>query len=133
MPTSLRKGVPTGTVSWSDGTPFDGVLWIGLKSLVNGSAVAWPTFSLGNRSSRRVIPIWSPIPIAEGAYGTNFGVWYNADITPHDSQYIAYYYDSNGVQIAGPSSAFSVSSATFSVPALTLTVPTMGSNPTPDS
>lgn len=133
MPTSLRKGVPTGTVTWSDGTPFDGMLWIGLKSLVNGSAVAWPTISLGNRASKRSVPIWSPIPIAEGAYGTDFGVWYSADLTPHNSQYIAYYYDSNGVQIAGPSSAFSVSTPTFSVPALTLTVPSMGSNPTPDS
>lgn len=133
MATALRKGVPTGTITWSDGTPFDGVCWIGLKSLVNGSAVAWPTISLGNRSTRRSVPVWAPIPVTEGAFGTDFGVYYNADLTPHNSQYIAYYYDSNGVQIAGPSTAFSVSTPTFTVPSLTLTVPSMGSNPTPDS
>lgn len=133
MPTPLRKGVPIGTIAWSDGTPFDGVMGIGLKGLVNGSGAAWPTIALSNQAVRRPVPVWAPIPIIEGAFSTEFGVYYNADLNPPNSQYIAYIYDNNGVQVAGPTIAFTVSTPTFTPPSLTLTLPSVGSSPSVDS
>lgn len=106
---------------------------IGLKGLVNGSGVAWPTIALANQTTRRVVPTWAPIPIIEGQFLPTFGVYYNADLNPPNSQYIAYVYDNNGVQVAGPSIAFTISTPTFAPPSLTLTLPSVGSNPSIDS
>lgn len=133
--TPIRVSYPTaGSVLWSDGSAFNGFALIGIKALVDGSSAAWPSISRGNSYVRRVLPQWVQLPIREGAFvGSPCGVPYNADINPPGSQYVAWYYDTNGKKIAGPTSAFIVSATTFSVPTATLTVPTVGSSPTPDS
>lgn len=132
MPTTLRTGVPTGTITWSDGTPFDGTVGIGLKHLVDGSSVDWPSISLGNSANRRPVPRWTTIAINEGAFDAAAAVFYNADLTPPNSQYVARYADANGKLVSPLTSAFTVSSSTFTIPAVTLTLPTVGSDPSND-
>lgn len=132
MASELRYGKPSGTVLWSDGTLFDGVLAVGIKGMVDGGGSAWPSTTLGNRSIRRILPIFAPIDIVEGQYDGQAGVFFNEDLTPPGTQYVAWYYDTTGKQVAGPSSAFTVTATSFTVPTLTLTIPVLGPNPTPN-
>ncbi len=132
MASELRYGKPSGTVLWSDGSSFDGMLGIGIKGMVDGGGAAWPSTVLGNRSIRRILPIWAPIDIVEGQFDSNGGVFFNEDLTPPGTQYIASYFDTTGKLVAGPSTAFTVTATSFTVPALTLTVPIVGPNPTPN-
>jgi hypothetical protein len=132
MPTALRTGVPTGTITWSDGTPFDGTVGIGLKHLIDGSSANWPSISLGNAANRRPVPRWTIIAINEGQFDPNASVWYNADLTPPNSQYVARYADANGKLVSNLTSAFTVSTSTFTIPSVILTLPTVGSDPTND-
>jgi hypothetical protein len=74
------------------------------------------------------------IPIDQGRFNDSIGVYYNTDITPPNTTYIAYYYDANRNPIAGPSSPFSVTSDTFTPPALTLLTPAdSAAAPVPDN
>jgi hypothetical protein len=132
MASELRYGKPSGTVVWSDGSLFDGILAVGIKGMVDGGGAAWPSATLGNRSLHRTLPIFAPIDIVEGVFDANAGVFYNEDLTPPGTQYVAWYYDSTGKQVAGPSAAFTVTASSFTVPALTLTVPSIGPNPVPN-
>jgi hypothetical protein len=130
----IRVGYPLpSTVQWSDGANFNGYALIGIKELLDTSLVAWPSIARGNSSLRRTMPQFIQLPIQEGVFLANpCGVPYNADLTPPQSQYVAFYYDSNGKRVGGVTSAFTVSSGTFTVPSVTLTAPTVGSNPTPN-
>lgn len=132
MSSELRYGKPSGTIAWSDGTPFDGVAAIGIKSMVDGLGATWPSTTLGNRSIRRTLPVFAPINIVEGSFDPYAGVIYNEDLTPPGTQYVAWYYDTTGKQVAGPSTAFTVTASSFTIPTLTLTVPSVGSNPVPN-
>ena len=124
----FRMSKPTGTIAWSDGTLFTGFALVGIEK-----PVTWPSVALSDQMPRRTIPPFAPLPIRDGAFHDAVGVIYNADVTPPSQDYVAYFYDANGVQVAGPTSAFQVSSATFTIPAITLTPPGSGLAPIPDS
>lgn len=129
MPT-IREGKPSAsvTVTWSDGKNFNGFALCGLKDMSGHTATDFTDIN------GRVLPRsnYTALLIRDGLYDQNAGLIYNADISPPNTQYVAWYYDTSGVQIAGPTSAFTVSSETVSIPSMTLTVPTVGSNPTPN-
>ena len=129
---TIREGKPTtGSVTWSDGSNFNGYALCGLKSMTGYSDTQ---FSLVGRKNH-----WLPksnytqLPITEGQYVQNgAGLLYNADINPPGTYYVAWIYDNSGEQIAGPSDPFQVSTATFTMPTFTLAAPSVGSNPTPN-
>jgi len=124
-----QVGSPTGTISWSDGTAFNGYALIGLKGM-SGGGTTWPTIAL---KSGRTVPIWAECPILNGQFLDNCGVVYNSELVPPNTQYVAWYYDSNSVLVSTVSAAFTVSTSTFSIPALTLTAPSVGSDPVPQT
>jgi len=132
MSSTIREGKPTGTVTWSDGSNFNGFALCGLKSM---SGHADTDFTVGNAALANYLPRsnYTRLLIEEGQFNQVASLIYNADINPPGTYYVAWIYDSSGKQIAGPSTAFQVSSGTFTIPSLTLTVPTVGSAPTPNS
>ena len=132
---SPRVGTLTGTITWSDGTNFNGFGVVGLV-LPTSSGVAWPELSLEPGTPRQRLPLWSTIPIVEGTFNNQVGLWYNADINPPNTQYVIYYYDTSLKQVGIPSSisdAFTISAAQTTPPTYTLTVPIAGTTvPVPD-
>ena len=113
--------------------PFNGFALIGLVAPSDGTT-PWSIMDYGNLYPSIQLPVWQRIPIINGSLNNGCGCFLNSDITPPGSQYIVYYYDATGRQIAGPSSPFTVTTQnTFTPPILTLTIPsTVGPNPTPD-
>lgn len=127
-----RTARATGTISWSDGTLFNGFALIGLRKLTDGSA-EWADFTLGHQGQKLRLPKWQKIPIADGAFNQDVELRYNADISPPGSQYVAFYYDSTKRAIGSASAYFSVASSTVAIPTVTLTAPVSGGAPTPDT
>lgn len=73
------------------------------------------------------------MPITDGQYDQICGVYYNADLTPPNDQYVALFFDTNNKQIGTYTSAFNVSTSSFTIPSITLTLPTVGANPSVDT
>lgn len=121
-----RVGLPTGTIQWSDGTNFNGVVWISFKGMTSGGS-AWGSPTLANG---RPIAVTNIIPILNGSFQLG-GVFYNEDIVPPGTQYVANYFDSTNTAVGVQTAAFTVTAGTFTPPAVTLTVPSVGPAPTP--
>lgn len=123
---------------WNDvnTTPFNGFVLIALIPPKIGAGTPWAQLDYGNLSPSIELPLWQRIPIIDGQLNSSCGLFLNTDIVPPGSTYVAWYYDSTGTQVAGPTSQFTVTSVgsnSFTPPILTLTAPTTaGANPTPD-
>ena len=123
---------------WSDNTtPFSGFCLIGLILPQGGSPTTqWAEVDYGNLYPSIKLPLFQRIPIVDGALNDSCGLFYNSDVTPPGSQYLAWYYDATGRQIAGPTANFTVTSANstgFTPPLLTLPLPSgLGPAPVPD-
>lgn len=126
---------PAATITWSDGTLFNGFLLLGLV-VPSTSGIPWAELDLGGQAPGERIPLFTKVPVVDGKFDTTVGVLYNSSIAPPETQYAAWYYDQSTYpprRIAGPSTLFTVTSTPFAPPALTLTIPTPGvSAPTPD-
>jgi hypothetical protein len=127
---------PAASITWSDGTLFNGFLLLGLVVPSSGGT-PWAELDLGGQAPGERIPQFTRVPVVEGKFDTTVGVLYNTSISPPGSQYSAWYYDQSTYPpraIAGPSTLFSVTSTPLTPPALTLTAPTPGvTPPTPDA
>lgn len=120
------------TVQWTDGTNFNGFLLAGIVPPSNG-VTAWTSVAMGDNYPAARLPVWARIPIVDGKYNASCALFYNDDMTPPGSEYVAYYYDATGRQIAGPTAQFTVSTDPFTPPSATLTAPsTTGTAPTPN-
>ena len=104
---------------------FNGYALVQFAIPKNGST-AYPSVSIDGQFPARTLPISVKIPIRDGVFAPDVAVPYTADITPPSSFYEAWYYESNDVQIAGPTSAFTVASDPFTLPQLTLPVSVAG-------
>lgn len=127
------------TINWSDATtPFSGFFLFVLTQPSDGTT-PWAEINYGGISSELQLPLFTKIPVANGIPNTSSGVFYNTDIMPPGTNYKVYAYDQGNRQIAGPTAAFSITSAPLvwggNVPSLTLTIPSTvpGAAPTPDS
>lgn len=122
---SYRSAKLTGTVEWSDGTPFDGRVMIGI-ALPTASGVDYATVKLENTFPGRPRPKWAIIPIKNGQFDQNLKVIFNADLQPPGCRYVAYFYDNNGYLIAPspPASMFDITADPHTMSVPTLTVPT---------
>lgn len=116
-------------VFWSDGvTPFSGYMLLAL-SLPTGYSSAYfePKFP------RQRMPLRLKVPITNGLYDPATAVPFNTSIDPPNTQYVAFWFDVNNVQIAGPSALFTVSGETVTPPTPTLTIPAVsGAIPVPN-
>lgn len=122
-----RAGLPSGTVQWSDGTNFNGSVWIAFTGMQSGSAT-WGSPAL---PSGRPIASQYLIQIIDGKYDGIGGVFYNADVVPPGTAYVANYYDSTNTPVGSQTAQFSVTASTFTIPSVTLTPPIIGTIPTP--
>jgi hypothetical protein len=125
-------------MAWTSGDLFNGFVLIGL-ALPTSSGTQFLGVRYGNAGISEAIPQFTKIPVTDGLLNTSCGLFYNADLTPPGSQYVAWTYVPNGPtaggvcrMISGPTATFEVTTSSFTLPAMTLTLPTTGSVPTPD-
>lgn len=122
-------------VSWSDGSPFNGFLLLGLVLPIN--VTAWAELDLAGQYPGERLPIFTRIPITSGQFSKDAGVIYSTSINPPNTKYAAFYYDSSAYpprQIAADPTLFSVTSTPITLVPPTLTAPTAGTvAPTPDA
>lgn len=121
------KLTPT-TVTWANGDTFNGFLRVGLVVPMYGGITDAPAITLATQSPAVSLPLNTIIPITNGIPDTQARVFYSADLRPPNSQYVAWWYDSVGTLITGPSAQFTVAADPFTPPAYTLTTPSVGSD-----
>ena len=134
MLTSPRIGKLSGSVYWPDGTtPFQG--WAEVVLVLpgkNGGQDLWPRLSVFAGYPTIRLPLWTRVPIVDGAFDQGIGLWYNSDILPQGSQYAAYYYDATGTAVGSATSLFTIAAAATAAPQSITVSPTAGSTiPTP--
>lgn len=124
---------PTTTVIWSDGTLFNGFALISYVPATGGAGTYTET-DFGRTSPAEQLPQFAMVPIIDGLYNTALGLYFNAEISPPGSTYIARIYDTTKRVIGGPTAPFTVTTDPInSIPSMTLTVPTSGGTaPTPN-
>lgn len=126
-----RTATLTGTVTWSDGTLFDGYLLIGIALPTNGDG-DWPYIAADGITPPQRLPQWIFIPIKQGVIDAATKLWYNADLNPPGTQYVAYWYDSlKRLVVSGVPTPFTISTASHAISLPTITVPNNGTVPTP--
>jgi hypothetical protein len=112
--------------TWTNGDPFNGFVALALirPAKTDETSSSWRRLVVNGVSPRQWLPPgFTFIPIVNGKINSALGIYYNSDINPPGSQYIAYYYDSSKVFIAGPTDPFSVNVATVPLPILPLPNP----------
>jgi hypothetical protein len=123
----------TTQIVYSGGQPFTGFILIGIVSPTNGAGTTtYMPSTLGYTFPDYPLPTFTRASVINGYLDGISGCYYNADMNPPNTQYVAWYYDENGTQLAGPTAFYTVSTPTNQPPLLTLTTPTVGSvAPTP--
>lgn len=114
------------TYTWSNGNLFNGYFLFGLviPTFDGTAATVWPDMTLENSKMYISLPKgFAKVPCLKGKLDAEFGLFYNEDIVPVETQYVYYIYDSNSRQIAGPSAFFEVNSSTITLPSLVIGVP----------
>lgn len=120
-----RTAKLSGTVTWSNGANFDGFIAIGV-AVPTVSGVAYPTISMDATFPPLNLPLWTFVPVKDGAIDQNTKLFFNADLEPPGCRYAAYWYDVNYKRIfpAGSASLFDITVDPFSITVPTLAVPT---------
>ncbi len=122
----IAKLNPDTQILWSDGSEFNGFVRFGLVvPRIGGNDVTQLDSAAVFPGEQ--IPLNTMVPILDGRFSQFVGLFYNADISPPNSQYVIWYYDLSGNLIAGPSVQFVISQNHPALPAATLNVPTVGS------
>jgi hypothetical protein len=119
---------------------FNGNLVVGLVVPLEVQArgvdpVDWPSLAYGGQTLLEKLPILTRIPIVDGVARQTEKVFYNADIDPPNSRYVAWLYDRNMVQLTEPTinDTFAVSADTFTPTVAAPVIPTLGTTlPTVD-
>ena len=113
------------TVTWDDLSNFNGFLLVGVELPTNYSF-----YTVAGTIPTAKLPIFARIPITNGKFSTSSSLFYNADLTPPNTQYVCWYYDLyNLTPVAGPSTPFQVTSDPITPPVLTLTAPLVSNTP----
>lgn len=134
---AVRTATLSGTVNWSDGSAFTGYVYVGLALPVNSDGV-WTKAYLKDQSYPPVrIPRWTTVCIEEGVFDPQTKLYFNADLTPPGTKYLAYWYDQANRRIypaTGATAAlFTIDATPFAITLPTLTLPTVASEvPTPE-
>lgn len=122
-PRSATLVTSPATVLWSDGSLFNGYVWLGLKlPLANTRPTLW------NANRQQVLPTYIKVPIVGGIIDNATQIFYTSDMNPPGTTYVAYWFGSDDVLVApasGTATPFSVTSTPVTLTAPTLTVPTL--------
>jgi hypothetical protein len=111
----------SGTVQWSDGVNFDGYVKVEVVFPTGWTNLFKKTSPTGTTPVK--LPEWCVIPIEDGSFLQEVGLYYNSDMTPHNTKYQATYYDKTLTQVGATTATFSVTSDTTTPPIPTLTAP----------
>ena len=134
MPTAPRVAKLSGTITWSDGSNFNGFAVIGLVFPTSGGN-NWPALTIEPNSPKQEIPQWTAVPIVDGSFNNQIGLWYNTDIDPPNTKYAIWYLDAAYKYVGSPTNSsdfFQVTADPTAPPTYTLTVPIAGTTvPTP--
>jgi len=123
----------TPTLAWSTGETFEGYLLAVLVPPTVGG-VNYANISVKGFQPQQRVPNFARVPIKAGKYHTEAALFYNEDLSPPNTRYVAYWYDSTDRQINGPSAQFTVTTDPFTPPTPTLTSPSVGAAPpSPDA
>ena len=122
---AARKSKISGTVSWSDGSGFNGYYLV-MTVLPTSSGVDWPEVAIGDSRTRTTVPNRAVLPVVDGVFNQNVGLFFTIDLNPPNVKYAAYAFDASLKQVAGPTALFTVTADPTAMPSLTLTVPTAG-------
>ncbi len=114
-------------VTWSNGANFTGILRVGIVVPSFGVDTDSEGVTVLNVTPTLNLPLNTIFPVTNGKIDQSTELLYNASISPPNSQYVCWFYDSVGRLIAGPSTQFSVTSTPVTLPVLTLTAPVVGS------
>lgn len=134
MATPPSTAVLSGSPAWSNGTPFDGWVRLGLVLPTNSDG-SWPSAIFGAQTTAQRLPIWIEVPINAGTFNQQTKIWYNSSIDPPNTQYVAYWYDGNNRRLfpaTGDSptpfvvNQFTVTGGTYTISIPMLTVPSVG-------
>lgn len=123
-----RKASLSGTVSWSSGELFTGFTLIGVALPTSGD-YTYSRLALQNVYPPQRLPLWYRIPITNGQYDGTARIYWNIDLEPPNTRYVAWFYDVHNRQIGGPTAAFEVASESYTITVPTLTVPTTSTVP----
>lgn len=119
------------TITWSNGSPFNGFALIGIVLPTSGGT-PWAYVSPGDNYPGAAVPTFQYASINDGKLNTQAGVFYNEDLSPPNSKYAVWYYDLTGRPIGNVAGQFYATAPTVTLPTTTLTAPAEGSNPVPD-
>jgi hypothetical protein len=120
---AVRRAKLTGTVNWSDGSPFNGYAWISINPPIGSTT--WPSISLGDTLVKQEVPPVFPIPIRNGQYADTARLFYTADMVPPNSRYAAYFSDLSRKRVdSGTPTLFTITSDPHTLTPPTLTLPT---------
>ncbi len=131
MPTTTPRiaKFPQTTISWTTGDTFNGFLLVSLvPATLSGTTYTEGDYGYVYPSEQ--LPPFAIIPIQAGLLNSSLGLYFNEDISPPNTTYIARWYDTTKRLISGPSAAFSVTTdpiSTLTIP--TLTAPSAGGSP----
>jgi hypothetical protein len=126
----------SGSPIWSNSTPFDGYLYLGL-TLPQDANGQWPTLTFAAQNPPQRLPIWTVVPIVAGVFDQNTKVWQNSTLDPPNTQYVAYWYDLNKRRIfpaiGATPTPFTIATDPYPIALPTLTIPSTSANyPVPD-
>ena len=128
----VGKFSQSATLTWSDASLFDGFILVGLVPPTSGTD--WSSIALSGYYPTQRVPTFARVPIKDGKYNSNSGLFFTADLEPPNTRYVCWFYDNTGRQVAGPSAQFQVTADPVTPPTPTLTVPSVGATtPTPDT
>lgn len=129
QPGQPRSGkFPQTQITWSDGSIFNGFLLVSLVPPIL-SAISYTEGDFGLTYPTAQLPPFATIPIQNGQLNSNLGLFYNADISPPNTTYIARWYDTTKRLVSGPGSPFTVDSDPIALTIPSPTVPSSGGTP----
>lgn len=133
QPRTAILSTSPATVTWASGQLFNGYAWFGLVLPNSASGYSYKP-QLYNALRRQELPRFVKCPIVAGVIDSSTQLFWNNDIDPPGTTYVAYYLDDNNVLIApasGSATPFSVGSATQVLTVPTLNVPAYTSQQVP--
>ena len=114
----------SGTVTWSDGSLFDGYLL-----LIIAFPVGYSSASIKNQLVVQPIGDHIKVRIIQGVYDQAARIYQNLFLEPPNTQYVAYYFDNNDKELGHTglftiaTSPYTITQPTLALPAATIIIP----------
>ena len=127
---SEQKAELTGTISYSDGTKFNGWMLVGLVPPLRGST-AYSSFYKVYAQQRTKLPQWVSFQIKDGEFQSPAKLRFNTSISPPNTKYVSFFVDYEGNTLA-TGSLFTVTATPHAIVEPSFSLPTAGTTaPTP--